>query len=105
MASMIKQLAAQNLTSAGTAQALTTTATICQSVLIVAKSTNAGSVYVGDSTVDSTNTFPIAAGESYRIEAPQAPGGGADDMDLSTIFWDGGTTNDDIFVIYAQRTN
>lgn len=104
MASMLKQLAAQNLTSGGTAQALTTTATIAQSVLIVAKSTNAGSVYVGSSDVDSTNTFPIAAGKSYRIEAPQAPGGGADDMDLSTIFWDG-TTNDDIFVIYMQRTN
>ena len=105
MASMIKQLAAQNLTAAGTAQALTTTATLCQSVLIVAAAGNAGSVYVGSVDVDSTNTFPIAAGESYRIEAPQAPGGGADDMDLSTIFWDGGTTGDDIYVIYMQRTN
>jgi len=105
MASVLKQLAAQNLTSAGTAQRLTTTSTICQSVLIVAKSTNAGSVYVGDVDVTASNTFPIAASASYRIEAPAGPGGAAQDMDLRDIYWDGGTTGDDIFVIYSQRTN
>lgn len=105
MAAVLKQLSAQNLTSAGTAQPLSTTSILCQSILIVAKSTNAGNVYVGDSGVTSLNAFPIAAGESYRIEAPAAPGGGADTMDLKDIYWDGGTTNDDIFVMYFQRSN
>jgi hypothetical protein len=38
-----------------------------QNCIILAPSSNSGTVYVGDSTVDSTNGFPLAAGQSVSI--------------------------------------
>lgn len=104
MASLLKQLAQQTLTLGGTPQRLTSTATLAESILIRAESTNAGTVYVGDSTVASTSGIPLAAGESVRLELPRVPGGGNDYTDLRNIYWDG-TTSDRIRVSYWQRQN
>lgn len=105
MATMLKQLSAQNLTSAGTAQRISSTSILCQYVKITALAANTGATYVGSSAVTSANSAPIAAGASVEFYAPQAPGGGADDMDLKEIYWDSATTGNDIVVTYLQRTN
>lgn len=102
MPTSLKQLAAQTLSSGGTAQALTGTVTVCQAILITADTGNAGTVYIGDADVDSTNGIPVAAGASVRITGPQLGKGGADDMDLSEIYWDG-TTSDTIRISYQQK--
>ena len=101
MPSKLKQLSAQTLASGGTAQALSASVIVTQSLLITAESGNAGSVYIGDSNVDSTNGIVLAAGTSVRITGPELGKGGADDMDLSQIYWDG-TTSDVIRISYQQ---
>ena len=105
MATMLKQLTAQNLTSAGTAQRVSSTSILCQYVKITALSANTGATYVGNSAVSSANSAPIAAGSSVEFFAPAAPGGGADDIDLKELYWDSATTGNDIYVTYMQRTN
>jgi len=104
MALQIKTLAELNLTSAGTAQALSATSILAQVVYINAKTTNAGNIYIGDSNVASNRYLVLLdAGESVSIEASEF--GTSGDLDLSEIYFDGGTTNDDIYVGYIQRQN
>lgn len=52
------------VTTAGTRVALAGASTPVVSVTIKALSTNTGLIYVGDSTVDSTNGFVLASGDS-----------------------------------------
>jgi len=105
MAAFLKQLASQNMTTGGTAQRISSTSVLCQYVKITAASANTGATYVGDASVASTNSAPIAAGASIEILAPQTPGGAADDMDLKELYWNSATTGNDIFVTYLQRSN
>jgi len=101
MPTKLKQLAALTLTSGGTAEALSSTPIIVQSVLIIAAATNSGTVYVGDSDVTSTNGIPLAAEGHVRMTGPALGKGGASDLDLAQIYWDG-TTSDVITVSYLQ---
>ena len=101
MPSRLKQLAAQTLSSGGTAQVLSSGVVVVQAILISAEAGNSGTIYVGDADVDSTNGIPVAAGSSVRITGPEIGKGGADDMDLSLIYFDG-TTSDVIRIAYQQ---
>lgn len=58
--------AAKDVTTAGTAEALASTQ-LCLAVTVRAKSANTGNVYVGGSAVDSTDGFPLAAGEAITL--------------------------------------
>ena len=57
----------KTVTTAGTAEVLGATTTI-QGVIIKALSTNTNSVYVGDSSVDSTNGYVLRRGASVAFD-------------------------------------
>lgn len=102
--SHVKTLAQINLTSAGTAQQISTSSLICQTVVINAAEANTGPIYVGDSNVASNRyMYKLSPGESCTITGDNLVG--AQDLDLSEIYFDGGTTDDDIQVGYLQRSN
>lgn len=102
--SHVKTLAGLNLTAAGTGQKLSATSLICQTVVINAKEGNAGAIYIGDSNVASDRYMhKLAPGEQCTITGDSL--GGAQDLDLSEIYFDGDTTNDDIYVGYLERSN
>ena len=103
MGTSITQLSQQTLTLGGTAQRITSTQTIGYSVLILAASTNTGSVYIGSSAVTSANSaVKLAAGSTFLIEGIESSGG-HEKIDLRDIYWDG-TTGDKISVSYSVRS-
>lgn len=57
----------KNVTTAGTRVALAASQAI-SSVTVKAKAANTGSIYVGDSTVSSSNGFVLAAGEAISMD-------------------------------------
>lgn len=78
------------VTAAGTAEALAAEETpLTSGVRIKAHSDNTGVIYVGDSSVDSTNGFILAAGEELFVEID----------DLATCFIDAGTNGDGVSFI------
>jgi hypothetical protein len=54
----------KTVTSHGTAEALGSSQAILSGVRVKALSTNTGNIYVGNSSVDSSNGYILAAGES-----------------------------------------
>ena len=58
----------KDVTTAGTAEALTSTSTTCRAVAIKAKSTNTGNIYVGNSGVTSSNGFILRGSESITLD-------------------------------------
>jgi hypothetical protein len=99
----LKCLAQINLTSAGTRQQISATPILSPVVIITAAHGNSGNIYVGDSAVAS-NCYAavLAAKSSYTITGPDI-NGHTRDVDLSSIYIDGGTTNDDVQVAYLER--
>lgn len=67
----------KTITAAGTAEALASSQTISQ-VTIRALTTNTDSVWIGDSTVDSSTGYPLEPGEGVLVEIDN----------LSTIYVD-----------------
>jgi hypothetical protein len=93
----------KTVTTAGTREQMTTSNLRVPSVVIQAESDNTGRVYIGNSTVSSTNCFAhLGAGGSVSISA--ADFGLADaQIDLSQIWFDVGTSGDGAFCGYAER--
>jgi len=58
----------KTVTTAGTAEALASSQELVSGVRIKALSGNAGNIYVGDSSVDSSNGFVLGAGEEIFVE-------------------------------------
>lgn len=59
----------QTVTTAGTAEALASSATVNTGVLIKALPGNGSAiVYIGTSTVDSTNGVALSSGDSWYVE-------------------------------------
>jgi hypothetical protein len=77
-----------NLTSAGTPQRITTGEEKASTVILRSKTGNVGSLYIGDSAV-TTATGAILQGEGLTINKGEA-------FSLSDIYFDGGTSNDDL---------
>lgn len=57
----------KNVTTAGTRVTLASS-TSCKSVTIKAKVANTGTIYVGDTSVSSSNGFALAAGETVSLD-------------------------------------
>jgi hypothetical protein len=74
----------QTIDTGGTAEAL---AIAFEEVVIRAMSGNSGYIYVGDSSVDSTNGFELAAGQALTISGYHA---------ASTIYLDTSSDGDKI---------
>ena len=98
-----KSLAAQTLTSAGTAQSISVSEINVEAALIYADSANVGTIFIGGSTVDSTNGIPLAAGHALPVGSDRSHGA-TSDIDLKSIFFDGTNTSDKVRVMYMQRT-
>lgn len=99
MAAQLTQLT-QQTSASGAAQQFITTQTKAWSIVILAAAANAGTVYVGDSSVSSTNCgFALAAGKVGQIGPIHITSGGSEVFDLSKIYW-AGTAGDKISVTY-----
>lgn len=89
-----------NLTAAGTAQQLSSSELLVDGFVVQGRVGNTGNIFVGDSTVSSTDfAIELDAGETHKFDASEFAKGDAQ-VDLSTIYFDGGTTDDDIVVYY-----
>lgn len=73
------------------------------SVIITASSTNSGIIYVGDSSVTSSNGVELKAGEALSISARMAGRSGNDDVDLSQIWIDASSSGSAVRVAYIGR--
>jgi len=78
--------------STGVANSLAAVSTLCNRVDIQAKTTNSGSVFIGDSTVknDRSNGIELTPGDSYDIEII---------TDILPIFVNG-TSGDGVTFVY-----
>lgn len=56
-----------NVTTSGT-RIILGSSTIIKSIVIKALNTNTGTIYVGNNTVNSTNGFPLLAGEAIPFD-------------------------------------
>lgn len=98
MALSLSQQTRQNLTSAGTAQALGTGK--YKDVVLQADPANVGTLYIGDENVDSTNGYALTAGSAISLNALFSDSRTPDMLwDLSTLYFDGTDTNDDLRII------
>lgn len=98
MAQKLFTLAAITISTAGTRQAISSTAVPVASYLIEADASNTGKVYVGDSTVASTNGVALSAGESLSAESHED-----DELDLSDVYVDTATNGNKVRVQYIKR--
>lgn len=97
----ISQIAPINLTSAGTAQVLSATDVYCSSVVIYALAANTGVIYIGSSAVTAANGLVLNKGDYLTLSGPDK----LIQLNLKNIYFDGGTTNDDIKVSCVQYAN
>jgi hypothetical protein len=86
------------VTTAGTAVALGSVKV--PFVTILALPANAGEVYVGQSTVSSTDGFTLEAGKGLSLNDPD-PTTTGDKYDLSEIYVDSANNGDKVRIIYA----
>lgn len=77
------------VTTAGTAEALGSSTTLTAGVTVKALAANTNNVYVGDSSVDSSNGYVLDAGESVFIEVD----------DLAKVFIDVDTNGEGVSYI------
>jgi len=92
-----------NLTSSGSAQVVISSDSLqIVFIAIKAKPTNTGDIYFGVSDVSSTNKWTLTPGEETSIDFD--PQGLGTSVDQAVLFFDGGTTNDDLqwMVLYKQ---
>ena len=92
----------QVVTAAGTRVALTATRTPASWATIKAIKTsgsaNTGNIYVGGDDVSSALGYVLTAGQTVTLEACA----GQTYIDLSTVYIDAGTSNDEVKVIYGR---
>ena len=83
----------KDITTSGTAEALAASTTAIKYVIITAKSTNTGNVYIGGSGVTTSNGHPLAAGESVTLWID----------DLSEVEADVDNNGEGVRMIYGTR--
>lgn len=89
-----------SLVSTGTTR-LTTATTKAYSLLLQAPSTNSGKIYVGDSSVSSTQGIELAAGQSITM-SPIKNGGRIESVPLNSVYFIAATTGDKVKILYQQ---
>jgi hypothetical protein len=87
---------------AGTRVPISVNATAVQSVVIKARDSNIGFVYVGDATVTATRAIELSPGESISLSADSL-GRGSDEFILSDLWVDSESANNEINVAYVKR--
>ena len=92
------------LASAGTAQQIQVADNTVISVIIQARPTNTGDIWIGDDGVNASSEIGIRleAGKTFAIN-PSSVTGELEQINLAGIWFDGGTTNDEISVTYLEK--
>jgi hypothetical protein len=89
------------VTTAGTRVPLSATSLPTNSVLIQADTANTGYIYVGDSTVASTNGHVLSAGDAIEIRIDV--NGRVDEVDLADIYVDASVNSQKARVSVIRR--
>ena len=88
--------------SAGTAEQVSSIETAITTLIVNADSTNAGTIYIGDSSVDSTNGIEVQPGDIVPISAdPRSKYG--EEVFLSDFYIDAATNGDKARISYIKR--
>lgn len=92
------------LASAGTAQQIQTADNPVISVIIQARPTNTGDIWVGDANVlaSAERGVRLEAGKTFAVN-PSSVTGELEQINLAGIWFDGGTSSDEISVTYLER--
>lgn len=98
MALIPKTLSARTVATAGTPVALSASSLLVYAATVQSLSTNSGSQYLGDSTVDSSTGMEIKPGDIAEIEPP-AKARGNDMFDLSKWYVDSSSNGAEFRVI------
>lgn len=88
--------------SAGTAEQIDSTQIPVTSIFIEASDTNTGNIYIGDSTVSSSDGIPLAAGQSLSLGSDMIPRQ-ADELYLSDLYIDADTNGNEARISYIKR--
>lgn len=80
----------KTVTTAGTAERLTTTATPCLRVIVTGKELNAGQVYIGGSTIATGRGIPLAPLQATVLDID----------DVSAIYVDADNNGDGVTYAY-----
>ncbi len=102
MAAGLVTKSAVTVTTAGTRVVLSATTLWCNSIIVQADTANTGYVYIGDSSVASTNGIALAAGESYSITI--SVNGRNDEIDLGLLYADTSVNSNKVRVAVIQRS-
>ena len=86
---------AKDVATAGTALALTASATFVLSVTIQAKPDNSGRVFIGTSAVDAATGISLAAGETMSYRPPNGAQGLTPVVNLADFYVDCESSNTD----------
>ena len=92
----------QTVTTNGTRVQLSSTATTVLSVIVQADGANTGALYVGDSTVSSTDGLQLSPGQSISINA-ELVGGNSDGFTLTDIYIDSDSNGSKARFAYITR--
>ena len=79
-----------DLASAGTAQQISSSTLIVHRADFSVPNANTGVMYIGGSDIDSTHRRTLEKGETFSMF----------NVDLSTVYFDGANTSDDLQVVY-----
>lgn len=93
-----KVLTAVTVSSAGTRVQLTASDIVAYAVVVQANPANTGNIFVGDSTVSSSNGVILEPGDFFVIEPDISED--LDEVNLSDIYLDAATNNDGARVQY-----
>jgi len=100
MAQKSRPLAPVTVSVAGTRVQITSSASGCGGIIFQANSANTGKIYVGDSTVTSSNGIAIGPGESYTIASQSLDGVMDAELILSDYYLDADTSGNSCRIQY-----
>lgn len=87
--------------AAGTRMPLAAVETYSSHIVIQAKSTNTGSVYVGDVTVAAANGYVLAPGKEILLGGLVRNPGSNEAINLADVYIDAATSGEGVRVIYV----
>ena len=91
----------KTVTAAGTAEALASVKTMCAWVVIQPMSDNTNNVYIGDSTVSSSDGVWLDNDLGQSLTLPQA--GVPLYIDLNLVYVDADTSGEGVVFLYGRR--
>ena len=103
MALIVYTHAAKNVTTAGTRVQIDTEKRPCTTIVLQAKNSNTGLIYVGDSSVAASNGLELKAGESLSITGDNRNEGQSDEVVLADLWIDAAVNGEGVKVAYYKK--